>query len=363
MAKSGKKKTSNKAKAPARKSSDAKPAQSRPRSAGKKKVKKSPSADRARSTAGRSSTKKKAGSSDAKPGSSKPSKTAARKKSAKKKSVTSKPAEPGVRKKAASTKKAGSTKESAPAKKASPSKKSTKKAAKSTKSKTKRAPTTKKVRASSSAAAGTSPTAGSTSGRSSKPRKKKVIPSRQAALEAADRDSPATTPEKLGHKPGVLPKVPYASLDVPAASAQGYDPHNNTPPTPAQMRKIKTGLSAKDLRQFRQGLLERRAEIIGDVQGLEAARSGSAGELSHMPLHMADVGSDSYEQEFMLGLMQSERQLIVEIDEALMRIVDGTYGICIETGKPIGRPRLEAKPWAKYCIEVARERERRGMDR
>ncbi len=124
---------------------------------------------------------------------------------------------------------------------------------------------------------------------------------------------------------------------------------------------MKTGLTAKDLRQFRQQLLERRAEIIGDVQGLEAARSGSAGDVSHMPLHMADVGSDSYEQEFMLGLMQSERQIIIEIDEALIRMVDKTYGVCVESGQPIGRARLEAKPWAKYCIEVARERERRGL--
>ena len=172
--------------------------------------------------------------------------------------------------------------------------------------------------------------------------------------------SAKTTKKKGGARP---PAVPYASLDQAPPPTEGYDPRNNTPPTPQELRKVKSGLKAKDLRVFRQQLLERRAEIIGDVQGLEAARSGSAGELSHMPLHMADVGSDSYEQEFMLGLMQSERLLVVEIDEALQRIVDGTYGVCIEMGIPIGRPRLEAKPWAKYCIEVARERERRGMDR
>ncbi|MEO0514703.1 MAG: TraR/DksA family transcriptional regulator, partial [Planctomycetota bacterium] len=155
------------------------------------------------------------------------------------------------------------------------------------------------------------------------------------------------------------PRVPYAALA--AAPTPAYNPHDHEPLTQAQLRKIKTGLVAKDLRYFRQQLLERRAEIIGDVQGLEASRTGSSGDISHMPLHMADVGSDNYEQEFTLGLMEYERKIIIEIDEALKRIENKTYGVCVESGQPIGRPRLEAKPWAKYCIDVARERERRGL--
>ena len=156
----------------------------------------------------------------------------------------------------------------------------------------------------------------------------------------------------------VKPKVPYASLgDVPA---RGDRSEPETLPTEAELKKVKSGLSKKDLQAFRLLLLERRAEIIGDVAGLEAARSGNAGDLSHVPLHMADVGSDNYEQEFTLGLMESERKTVVEIDEALQRIVQGTYGVCAISAQPISRPRLEAKPWAKYSIEVARERERRG---
>ena len=95
------------------------------------------------------------------------------------------------------------------------------------------------------------------------------------------------------------------------------------------------------------------------MAGLEAARSGTAGDLSHVPLHMADVGSDNYEQEFTLGLMESERKTVVEIDDALQRIEAGTYGVCLISAEPIRRARLEAKPWAKYSIDVARERERR----
>ncbi|MEM1110112.1 MAG: TraR/DksA C4-type zinc finger protein [Planctomycetota bacterium] len=155
------------------------------------------------------------------------------------------------------------------------------------------------------------------------------------------------------------PRVPYAALA--AAPTPAYDPFDHEPLTEKQLRRVKTGLTAKDLRYFRQLLLERRAEIIGDVQGLEAARSGNAGEISHMPLHMADVGSDNYEQEFTLGLMEYERKIIIEIDDALQRIENKTYGVCHESAKPIARARLEAKPWAKYSIDVARERERRGL--
>ncbi len=134
-------------------------------------------------------------------------------------------------------------------------------------------------------------------------------------------------------------------------------------PTEAQLRRVKTGLSRKDLNHYRERLLKKRAEIIGDVTKMEtdARNPNSGGNLSSMPMHMADIGSDNYEQEFTLGLVESERRLLRLIDEALMRLSNKTYGVCIETAKPIGRARLDAKPWAKYCIEVVREKERLGQ--
>ena len=73
-----------------------------------------------------------------------------------------------------------------------------------------------------------------------------------------------------------------------------------------------------------------------------------------MPIHMADIGTDNYEQEFALGLMDSERKLLREIDAALGRIEKKTYGTCQGTGKPIAKARLEARPWAKHCVDYAR---------
>jgi len=121
-------------------------------------------------------------------------------------------------------------------------------------------------------------------------------------------------------------------------------------------------LSRKQLNSFRQILMEKRANLVGSMRGLsnEAMgknRSESAGDVSAMPTHMADVGSDSWEQEFTLGLIETERSRLREIDEALERIKNRTYGICLATNEPISMDRLLAKPWAKYTIEYARKRE------
>lgn len=130
-------------------------------------------------------------------------------------------------------------------------------------------------------------------------------------------------------------------------------------PTTAQLRRVKTGLKKKDMLYFRQRLLEKRRELVGDMTSLqESAGNNGGGNLSHMPMHMADIGSDNYEQEFTLGLVESERKMLREIDQALFRIADGTFGVCMESAQPINRERLEAKPWASYSIEVAREKER-----
>jgi DnaK suppressor protein len=121
-------------------------------------------------------------------------------------------------------------------------------------------------------------------------------------------------------------------------------------------------LSPSDIAHFRQLLLDKRREIQQNVMEIEGetlrkSRLDASGDLSSMPIHMADLGTDNYQQEFSLGLMDSERKLITEIDDALQRIENGTFGICEGTGQPIPKARLEAQPWAKYSVEYARKLE------
>lgn len=124
-------------------------------------------------------------------------------------------------------------------------------------------------------------------------------------------------------------------------------------------RTKKNHLSPADTERFKQSLLEKRREILRNVSEIEdgvlkKSRLDASGDLSSMPIHMADLGTDNYEQEFALGLMDSERKLLKETEDALERIEKGTYGICEGTGKPIPKARLKAQPWARYCVEYAR---------
>ena len=123
-------------------------------------------------------------------------------------------------------------------------------------------------------------------------------------------------------------------------------------------KKRKSKLTTKELNHFKNILLNKRREIIGDVnlienEALKKSRLDAAGDLSSMPIHMADMGTDNFEQEFSLGLMDGERKLLHEINLALQRIFDGVYGLCEGTGKDISKARLKANPWAKYCIKYA----------
>jgi RNA polymerase-binding transcription factor DksA len=117
-----------------------------------------------------------------------------------------------------------------------------------------------------------------------------------------------------------------------------------------------TKLSAAELETYKTRLLTLRTRIQGDVStmtdgALSQSRSESAGDLSSMPLHMADIGSDNFEQEQTLSFIQSDHNTLALIDEALLRIKDGTYGICESCGKPIPKVRLNVLPYAADCVK------------
>ena len=126
-----------------------------------------------------------------------------------------------------------------------------------------------------------------------------------------------------------------------------------------------SGMRSREIDLFRRLLLAKRRLLVGDVSTLEKAalqnsRQDASGDLSKMPLDMADIGSDNYEQEFNLGLMETEQATLGEIDEALERIEKKQFGKCVSCGGPIPKARLKVKPNAKYCIECKR-REEKGL--
>jgi DnaK suppressor protein len=125
-----------------------------------------------------------------------------------------------------------------------------------------------------------------------------------------------------------------------------------------------SAMKREELELFRQTLLNLRARLRGDLdqmtdEALKRNQPDSSGNLSNMPLHMADVGTENYDQEFTLGLIENEQATLEQVNDALARINQGTYGRCEECATPIAKPRLQALPYTRHCIECARELESR----
>ncbi len=121
----------------------------------------------------------------------------------------------------------------------------------------------------------------------------------------------------------------------------------------------RTKLSDRDLERYHAMLLKVRMELVGRVELTEKeALKSNDGNLSTMPLHMADIGTDTFEQDFALEFAQLDRNSVHEVDDALGRIKDRTFGLCMMSGQAIPKGRLDAKPWAKYTVESERIAER-----
>jgi len=117
-----------------------------------------------------------------------------------------------------------------------------------------------------------------------------------------------------------------------------------------------------ELQYYKEQLLALRRRLRGDVSqlaeaALKKSRSEANGDLSSMPIHMADIGSDNFEQEFTLSLMESEGDTLAQIENSLERIEEGTYGLCEECGGKIPKARLNAIPYATLCVSCAQRQE------
>ncbi len=107
-------------------------------------------------------------------------------------------------------------------------------------------------------------------------------------------------------------------------------------------------LRPEDLERFKVRLLEERAHILNDMEKLvkESNELGKDGTMD-----IGDEASDLSNRQLLLSLNEADMKKLKEIDEALERIEEGTYGICEECGEPISIKRLEVKPTALYCVE------------
>ncbi len=122
-------------------------------------------------------------------------------------------------------------------------------------------------------------------------------------------------------------------------------------------------MSALDTDRFREALMEERRRVQAAIDNLHEENPGSmsdeSGEDAVYDNHLADTATVTYDRELDYTLEENSEHVLAEIDEALQRIEDGTYGTCTNCGKEIPAERLEARPWATLCIECQRHREGR----
>jgi len=126
---------------------------------------------------------------------------------------------------------------------------------------------------------------------------------------------------------------------------------------------LKNKLAKKELAEFKKLILKRKEEINDEIKHisddtLKKSQKDASGDISGYTYHMADVATDNYDREFSLGLASSDRHSLYELEDALKKIEDGTFGICEDCKSLITRVRLKAVPQARLCVKCQEKREK-----
>lgn len=196
--------------------------------------------------------------------------------------------------------------------------------------------------------------------------KKKVVTSKSKPVVKNATKATRPAPAKKVEKKDPTSKKAPAKKNSPAKT-------NKTPEISLQSlrrgalqqtfvtRPIKQ--STKKLSPFfakqRQRLLQLKDMLLDSMSGVARGNLRSGCDASAFGMHQADAGSDAYDRDFALSILSQEQNSLYEIDEALKRIDDGTYGICEISNKPILRARLEARPFTRYTVECQADLEKR----
>jgi RNA polymerase-binding transcription factor DksA len=184
---------------------------------------------------------------------------------------------------------------------------------------------------------------------------------------------PKSQPKKdAAKKPKAAPakaekSAPKAAAKAPKADAKGTKAEAKPAPEPSKTNGRPVAGPKKEvkltpfLKQQRERLRLLRDTMLDSMAGVakDTLRSRPEGsEASAFGMHQADAGSDAYDKDFALSLLSQEQDALYEIEEALKRIENGTYGVCEMSGKPIPAARLEALPFARLTVECQAEFER-----
>jgi len=179
-------------------------------------------------------------------------------------------------------------------------------------------------------------------------KKKVAAPKKPPAKKKVARKPASKTAKKVIQKPSK--KTTKRSASKNAATSHAVAEANPV------VKRAKSRIKPATLATLREILLQKRAVLEGDVSSLkEGAFRPSSPRVSTD--HMADLGTDSYDQNFNLGLVEFSGLTLTEINEAINRIDEGSFGICEECGCAIPKARIEAIPYTRCCISCQTLRE------
>lgn len=193
-----------------------------------------------------------------------------------------------------------------------------------------------------------------------------------AELMAAKKTKPAEkeTPQKPVKKSAQAPGKPAKTIvdDKPAekrshAAASLADILGFNPAEKKKRTELDDADIPKKFKKYYKLLIELRRHVSDEINlhtadTLKHSARDDAGDSASYGNHQADAGTDSFDRDFALSLVSSEQEALHEVEQAILRIKDGSYGVCAVTGKPIPAARLTAVPFARYSVEGQLEHER-----
>jgi RNA polymerase-binding transcription factor DksA len=142
------------------------------------------------------------------------------------------------------------------------------------------------------------------------------------------------------------------------ADILGFNPRKGKPAEPMSDKDV-----PEKFKRYFKLLLDLRVHLTEGIERhseetLKRSAKDDAGDLSAYGQHMADAGTDTFDRDFALSMVASEQEALSEIDAAIKRIHDGSYGMCEITQKPIAKERLLAVPFTRYSAEAQKDLER-----
>ena len=181
----------------------------------------------------------------------------------------------------------------------------------------------------------------------------KAAPKKKAAKKKAAKKAAAPAPEI---------NVPQEKKSFQSASLADILGFNPAAAKPKKMDEDDPRVKP-EFKKWYKLLIDMRKSLKDGIdyhteETLRRSSRDDSGDLSGYGQHQADAGTETFDRDLALSLVSSEQEALIEIEEAIQRIFNGTYGVCEMTGEKIAEERLEAVPFARHSVEGQAEYER-----